>query len=49
MHSRSAMSGISRTPLAALRGTDAKVKVIGDIAQQNPNAADFAADLEDSQ
>jgi ectoine hydroxylase-related dioxygenase (phytanoyl-CoA dioxygenase family) len=41
--------GDQQDALANLRGTDAKVKVIGEIAEQNANAADFVTDLKDSQ
>ncbi len=38
--------GDQQDPLSYLRGEDGKVKVIGDIAEQHPDAQDFARDLE---
>jgi ectoine hydroxylase-related dioxygenase (phytanoyl-CoA dioxygenase family) len=38
--------GDQQDPLAYLRGEDGKVKVIGDIAEQHPDARDFVRDLE---
>ena len=37
--------GDQQDPLAALRGTDDKVKVIGDIAERNADARQFVTDL----
>ncbi len=37
--------GDQQDALASLRGTDDKVKVIGEIAKQNTNAAEFVTDL----
>jgi ectoine hydroxylase-related dioxygenase (phytanoyl-CoA dioxygenase family) len=41
--------GDQQDALAALRGTDDKVKVIGEIAERNTSAAEFVVDLKDSQ
>jgi ectoine hydroxylase-related dioxygenase (phytanoyl-CoA dioxygenase family) len=38
--------GDQQDPLSYLRGEDGKVKVIGDIAEQHPDAQDFVRDLE---
>lgn len=38
--------GDQQDPLSYLRGEDGKVKVIGDIAEQHPDARDFVRDLE---
>ncbi len=38
--------GDQQDPLSYLRGEDRKVKVIGDIAEQHPDARDFVRDLE---
>jgi ectoine hydroxylase-related dioxygenase (phytanoyl-CoA dioxygenase family) len=40
--------GDQQDALAALRGTDGKVRVIGEIAEHNANAAEFVVDLKDS-
>jgi ectoine hydroxylase-related dioxygenase (phytanoyl-CoA dioxygenase family) len=39
--------GDQQDPLAALRGTDAKVKVIGEFAQHRNEAAEFVADIKE--
>jgi ectoine hydroxylase-related dioxygenase (phytanoyl-CoA dioxygenase family) len=41
--------GDQQDALANLRGIDRKVKVIGEIAEQNANAAEFVTDLKESQ